>query len=174
MNVFERIRVNAICRTLFLLTPALTSAAWAACNPALKVVIAADRYQINADNTVRDKLTDLIWMRCPAGYNWNAAELVCTGEGSLFSWVAALEYAAAAGAGWRLPNTKELESLVQRDCFDPAVETSVFSSLQLGYHWTSTAALEGSGAWALNMRNGGLTVTDKTNLYSVRLVRDVH
>ncbi len=123
---------------------------------------------------MRDKLTDLVWMRCPAGYSWNASAGTCGGEGRQFTWQQALEHAAAAGGKWRLPNTKELESLVKRNCFAPAVEVSVFSGLDLASHWTSTAALQGTGAWSVNLRNGTLTVTDKTNLYSVRLVRDAN
>ncbi len=142
------------------------------CQPAIANAQVA--YVINADNTVTDMLTGLIWRRCSEGYAWSQNLNRCDLDPSTvqeFTWQQALLRADQQG-DWRLPNSKELVSLIKRSCIDPAVDTRVFSSTSLGRHWTSTAAVSYYGnAWALNLMDGSLITTDKATKLQVRLVK---
>lgn len=94
-------------------------------------------YVDNQDNTVTDQSTGLMWAKSDSGERMN--------------WVEALEYAEnATHAGysdWRLPNAKELQSLVDYEKSDlPAINTDFFevtptqfeSQQDSYYFWTST------------------------------------
>lgn len=149
----------------------------AECNPQMASNIDDSRYQILSADTVKDTSTGLIWQRCPLGYAWSTTMETCAsiaGEPSQFKWAEALSAAAAIGDGWRLPNSKELETLVKRDCYRPAIDTAVFSSLELGFVWSSTPASAYFGnAWAIQFLNGGIVSVDKNSGdgYKVRLVK---
>ncbi len=160
-------------------TVLLANVAVAECNPNIVPKINAEQYTINTDNTVTDTKTGLTWMRCPVGFAWNESSQDCVeqlNEKSSFSWQEALSFASTAtdsnGTPWRLPNTKELHSLVKLSCYEPAIETSVFSTLPITTHWTSTPSLSSAGAWSVNFRSGGQIPVDKQNTYFIRLVRD--
>lgn len=156
-----------------------SASGFAQCNANIPANTSPDMYAVNPDNSITDKRTGLTWMRCPVGYQWLANQNQCVeraGAISLFTWQEALAYADAAvdeqGNPWRLPNTKELESLLKRNCHDPAIETAVFSDLKLANHWSSTAAYGYFGnAWAVNFRDGSHITADKQNAYAIRLVR---
>jgi hypothetical protein len=57
------------------------------------------------------------------------------------TWLGALNYCknlALDGLTWRLPNLKELSSLVDISASHPAIDTSVFPGTVSGPYWTST------------------------------------
>lgn len=107
----------------------------------------------NGDGTVTDRATGLMWQQADSG--------------SGMDWEDALAYADNLTAGgyddWRLPNVKELQSIVDYthapsavDAADigPAIDTDFFEITQLpsgttdyipdyGYYWTSTSAYHG-------------------------------
>lgn len=87
---------------------------------------------------VTDTMTGLVWRRCVEGMNWNADVQTCTGSVARFHWLDALEYVKANHTGgWRIPNAKELFSIVDVEKQSPALDgfafpnaptTGVFSS----------------------------------------------
>lgn len=94
-------------------------------------------YTDNGDGTVTDNSTGLMWAQDDSGYGMN--------------WLEALEYAnnseIAGYSDWRLPNTKELQSLVDYDKDTwPAINTDFFnmtvtnfnSEEDSAYYWTGT------------------------------------
>jgi hypothetical protein len=77
------------------------------------------------------------------------------------NWSQALQQAEAStslGFDWRLPNKKELGSLMDLACIAPAINTDVFPRVGTAtnhFLWTSTsAATNGKQAWALYYHNG--------------------
>lgn len=101
--------------------------------------------------TVRDHLTGLVWMADANHFEWPLA------------WSEANE--AVAGlcrdhhlgqTDWRLPNRRELWSLVSFAAANPALpEEHPFQNVFLGWYWTSTtAARDPSYAWAVQFTGG--------------------
>jgi Protein of unknown function (DUF1566)/Repeat of unknown function (DUF5648) len=66
-----------------------------------------------ADNAVLDRRSNLIWRRCLFGKRWTGA--ACEGTTAMQPYTSALAISEQAGAaGWRLPQVRELASLVDR------------------------------------------------------------
>ena len=87
------------------------------------------------------------------------------------SWQAALDYieclnsySYAGASNWRLPNRKELYSLIDREQRNPALPSdNYFADVQLGYYWTSTTyALDPTQAWVVGTRYGDVGLRGKT------------
>ena len=99
-------------------------------------------FRDNKDGTVTDRATGLMWQQADSGKGMN--------------WEQALAYAAnlklAGHSDWRLPNAKELQSIVdytrapavtQSPAIDPIFQVTKLSDGDYPYFWTSTTHLEG-------------------------------
>jgi len=145
------------------------------------------RFTDNGDNTVTDNLTKLIWMK-HASYSAQQ------------TWQGALNIAAAMRGDmrrlmgddgpidgskpgdWRLPNIRELQSLLDYAFVDPALpntlgtgkwaEGNPFQSVQSGFYWSSSTWAYGpTYAWYLNFIDGGVETQDKSSSNNVWCVR---
>jgi hypothetical protein len=119
------------------------------CSRQLTPTAPDSRYELlNQGAEVLDHRTQLVWQRCPTGMKWSGQS--CDGSAQAMIWVDALQSARQAGPGWRLPNIKELRSLAERACREPALNTAVFPmSGDTGYSfWSSTSGGETS-YWAM-------------------------
>ncbi len=66
----------------------------------------------------------LIWQRCLVGQTFDSNSASCTGTATEFaSWKEALD---AVPVGWRMPNAKELASIVEETQAFPALNSTVF------------------------------------------------
>lgn len=137
------------------------------------------RFTINADGTVNDKQTGLMWVRCPVGLSGSTCT---TGTMGTFTWQGALaeaESATVAGHNdWRAPNANELNSIVEWATFNPAINRNVFpspaSTLTNYDFWTSTPVQANpNSAFVTDFDSGGLESLLRTDSRGVRLVRDV-
>lgn len=122
------------------------------------------RFTDNGDGTVDDNLTGLIWLK-----DANCAGTSFDWQGAL-DWVADLntlsiactDYAAGSFTDWRLPNVKELASLIDYSQFDGALaDGHPFVNIVLdpspGYYWSSTSFQKNQiGAWGLLIGGGGI------------------
>jgi Protein of unknown function (DUF1566) len=126
-----------------------------------------------AGDEITDSKTGLIWKRCPEGMVWSVN--TCTGTAATYTHEQALARATAqaGAAGWRLPNVKELSSIVDASRISPAIDTAAFPATPSYYFWTSSPyAGYSSFAWSVNFGYGG--VYDgylRLNTLHVRLVR---
>ena len=102
---------------------------------------------------VTDTTTGLVWARCSLGQAWNGTS--CTGAASLVYHERALVLAQSA-VGWRLPNVKELASIVDRRCKEPATDSAAFPNISSYYFWASTIELWSSvdSAWYVDFSDG--------------------
>ncbi len=112
------------------------------CNDRIAFATPNGRFADNGNGTVTDLRTGLVWQRCPVGFTFvdNGtpsldADDGCTASGTTtFTWQQALQGAAAlnqaggyAGfSDWRLPNIKELASIVETRCAAPSINLRVF------------------------------------------------
>jgi len=135
-----------------------------------------DRFQDLGDGTVYDNRTGLVWQRCAYGQTWDSTEGTCTGIAQTLTWQEALQNAPS---GFRLPNIKELASLLNLQCYGPALNATVFprapSSPIVASNedpspglWSATASVipdaggQHTNAWAMGTYEGRLFPDLKT------------
>ena len=128
-----------------------------------------------AENCVTDNLTGLVWLRNPiASRTWDKAIAYCE------------ELDGTSGRGghtdWRMPNVRELQSLVHYGFYDPAMSNTAgtgqmtkgdpFSApLGAGYWSSTTGANDAELAWYMRLRDGGVFLGDKSSPLFVWAVR---
>lgn len=143
--------------------------------------------QDNGDGTVSDIKTGLVWKKCSEGQSWNSGENSCDGNTNTYNWKASLQRARAVNKGsegenlgkidWRIPNIKELSSIVERKCIDPSINATIFpfTASTLTYVSSTLSNIDGGRGygrvWLIRFFNGYNIVADKSNVYHVRLTR---
>ncbi|MBF0205235.1 MAG: DUF1566 domain-containing protein [Desulfamplus sp.] len=103
------------------------------------------------NGTVTDNLTGLIWLKnanCFGSRSWANALTDC---GGLANGSCGLTDGSTAG-NWRLPNIKELQSLIDFAYSGPALSANPFTSVELNNYWTSTT-LANSNTISTNTRS---------------------
>jgi Protein of unknown function (DUF1566)/Peptidase family M23 len=128
----------------------------------------------NGDGTVTHKLTGLVWMRCSMGQTWDKATTSCTGTAATYTWDAAMALKSnfAGKSDWRLPNIAELHTIVERENYNPAINTTIFPNSP-DYSWSSSPnAYDNNLAWFIYFNSGydGSAAGSSYN-FAVRLVR---
>jgi hypothetical protein len=96
--------------------------------------------------------------------------------GTQMSWTQAIDYCENLTLGthddWRLPNLKELTSIVDDSRVNPSIDTSVFEHTASNHYWSSTTyAGNSDGAWYVGFGRGFQGYGNKSNDYHVRCVR---
>lgn len=133
-------------------------------------------FQDNSDGTVTDLNTQLMWQRCSAP----SEETNCGGVSpALYAWEDALTYcndlALSGYSDWRLPNIKELHSIVDvTKNTEPTIDTTFFPDTQAVNYWTSTTAAGTTDfAWYVAFSIGYVmtSVVTKGEWLSARCVR---
>jgi hypothetical protein len=134
----------------------------------VRCVRGADPTQVlvdNGDGTVTDNRTTLMWQQAePGKMYWGTAVSYCKNS------------TLANKSGWRLPNVKELQSLVDYTRTYPAFDTTAFPNVGSTYtaYWASTTdAYTTSDAWYVSAVDGQVYtwVEKASNQYYVRCVR---
>jgi hypothetical protein len=96
----------------------MSTAADAAC--------AKGRFEVQGAYAI-DREAGLIWQRCTVGSRWINAG--CQGEPQAMSLSEAKTNATKEGNGWRLPNARELATLIDTGCGNPAIDRRVFPGM---------------------------------------------
>jgi len=99
------------------------------------------RFVVSADGQeVRDRATSLVWRRCSEGQVLQGG--TCVGTPTALDWHAALALARQAGGGYRMPNFKEMLSIVDTRLTGVAFDSSAFpGSPADASFWTSTTQM---------------------------------
>jgi len=127
----------------------------------------SQRFEVR-DHTVTDQLTGLVWAK-----NANMAEFPLTWKEAI-GYVAAMNRDHAFGfSDWRLPNRRELRSLMSHQTRKPALpEGHPFTDLFSGWYWTSTtAAVNTAFAWYIHMEGARMFYGHKEQFFMVWPVR---
>ncbi len=122
----------------------------------------ADRYVYsdNGDATISDTDTGLMWQQADDGqpYIWQAALAHCE------------DLIMAGYQDWRLPNKRELLSIVDYYRSNPAI-SSAFSCSPGGYWSATTYGNVFSHAWNVSFAYGDAVIESKAGMYPARCVR---
>ena len=125
-------------------------------------------YTDNGDGTITDNRTGLMWVK-----DGNSAG--CN-NGSVLTWEGVLTFCEglsyAGYSDWRLPNVRELESIVDAGEQSPAINTTYFPNTKSGWYWTSTIYVSNTScAWLVDFSVGFVYGGYKALNYYVRPVR---
>jgi hypothetical protein len=131
------------------------------------------RFTDNGDGTVRDNLTSLIWLKnahCFSDWSWNRALSDCN---ELQEGMCELTDGSYEGS-WRLPNYRELFSLVDAENRDPVLPSGhPFLYVMTSEYWTSTTVANWSnGAWVVSMNTGYVWTEIKSAFRYIWCVKD--
>jgi len=142
------------------------------------------RFTDNSNGTVTDNLTGLIWLKNANVFSgirtWTSALTACS---TLANGAGGLTDGSVAG-DWRLPNVKELQSLIDYGRASPALCNAAGTGwwtagdpftgvvLSASYYWSGTTyAGNTAGAWVVNLADGDLIMNNKCNSSYVWPVR---
>ncbi len=141
------------------------------CNTAITATAPDSRYTLQASGAeVKDNQTKLIWQRCSLGQSWG--ENVCSGNLAAYTWYEAMQEAKKNGQDWRIPNIKELQSLVENACSSPAVNETFFPQMASDDYWASTPSYNyGGNALVVWFGDGAIGERSKILKHYARLVR---
>ena len=120
------------------------------------------RYTYNADGTVTDMATGLMWQQAtaPQAYTWEEALAYCE------------DLELAEYTDWRLPNRNELQTLADYDVRDPAIKALFFPDTVANNYWSSTtSAGRTDHAWNVDFYSGYVNFFNKADKNCVRAVR---
>lgn len=132
------------------------------------------RFVREAEGAVKDLATDLVWRTCLEG---QAGEQ-CAGEALALNWAQALMYPHQLNQGkkkpqqWRLPNIRELNTLVELRCIRPAINSGVFQGIVSNQVWTSSPyQFYTHYAWYVDFDLGGANYDERVKNKALLLVR---
>jgi len=130
---------------------------------------AQSRYTVLANGQeVSDAQTGLTWRRCAEGMVFNGS--TCTGSATSFRHEAALAHARDQ-AGWRMPNVKELHTLVDKSRISPSIDINAFPATPRAVFWASTPYSASGMSWYVDFRGGYVDKQVRALMFAVRLVR---
>lgn len=126
---------------------------------------AQPNYTDNGNGTTTDNRTGLMWAN-------NGTSPGCA-NGTYITWEAALVYCEgltyAGFSDWRLPNNRELLSIINFQNNNPAIDTTYFINTMSYFYWSSTS--NSSNAMEVLFTDGTSQAMGKANTLSVRCVR---
>lgn len=118
-------------------------------------------FRNNGNGTVTDLATGLTWQR--------------QDDNILRGWTLGVSYCqwlSLAGGSWRLPNIKELRSIIDDRVSDPAIDEGVFVGTDVSHYWSATASASYGGyAWSVNFNGGYVNHLSNPSPGYVRCVR---
>jgi hypothetical protein len=119
------------------------------------------RFTDNGDGTITDDLTGLMWTK-----NVNLADDDKTWQQTLdfVKGMNAGTYSNFGYTGWRLPNRKELYSLIDFSEYGPAIPLqNPFNNVLAIYYWSSSTFTSGPGSsWSFSIWDGSVQTGGKS------------
>ncbi|MEJ2790125.1 MULTISPECIES: DUF1566 domain-containing protein [unclassified Pseudoxanthomonas] len=133
------------------------------------IKLAADGQELPAD------ATDWVAVKLPEqGLIFTATQIneEETDQESLQAQAVALDLLGATD--WDLPTIDELQLLIDRDRYDPAIDTAFFRDIQSDWYWSKTpAAWSSASAWGVDFVSGDVGGLHRSNSGFALAVRRV-
>ena len=120
-----------------------------------------DVWVANGDGTVSDVATGLLWQQQDDGVVRDHAAAITYCEGLTL----------AGYSDWRLPNVKELISLVDYRRDSPSIDVAAFPNTQSVSYWSTSSIVSSSSVLAVNFSQGASFYSPKDVPFYVRCVR---
>ncbi|MDO8329637.1 MAG: DUF1566 domain-containing protein [Fluviicoccus sp.] len=144
------------------------------CNPAIHPTAPDSRYRILGEgHEVMDLRTRLVWQRCDMGQTWDGA--VCQGRSTFVTLPDAQAAAIRLSQGWRVPEIRELQTLVEYACAEPSRNLRMFPLDRygnLGYWSVTPVSSQRRHVWGVDFHDGNSTPESADNaIPRTRLVR---
>ena len=157
------------------------------------VPLPSPRFTAHSNGTVTDNLTGLVWLKDANCFE--TVGLINKADPGTLSWADALTWSNQLAHGfchlsdgsvagdWRLPNKRELFSLVNYAYFSPALsdtlgtakwtEGNPFSNVKSESYWSSTTYYNSDAAlaWGVDLDSGNMLTYSKVNTKYVWPVR---
>jgi len=161
---------------------ALCSLLWggtadAACVASITASTPTADFVDHGNGTVTHIKTGLMWKQCSEGLSGAGC---ATGTATVYTWQGALQAAQTLnGAGgfagftdWRVPNIKELNSIVENQCTLPSINATIFPATVSSWYWSASPyAGIATDAWDVFFGSGYDLASFKSSNSDVRLVR---
>ena len=146
------------------------------CDPSIPRSTDPNEFFDHGDGTITHKLTGLMWKKCVEGKGGSNCDQDIPDTPDTYTWRWALQQADESNfAGyddWRLPNIKELASIVEISCYNPAIDTRVFPNDPGSRIWSSSSYVNYVPyQWVMNFAHGIDEQIEKSGEHLVRLVR---
>lgn len=163
-----------VCCSLLAISPAVQAQT---CNANMPASTPDSQLTDNGNGTVTDTKTGLMWKKCMEGVSGDNCD---SGSAGSFTWQTALQQPGVVNTGggfagqtdWRLPNIKELRSIVEEKCVDPSINLTRFPNTPSSVVWSGSPSAYGSDyAWYVNFGNGYSSIYNRYHYFQVRLVR---
>jgi len=148
------------------------------CNSQAESSAPISRFKQDYQGNILDRFSGLIWKRCVAGLSGNYCK---EGEQLKMPWLQALMYAdkvnndetEVLASSWRLPNIKELQSTIETQCEEPALNPFVFPNIPMENVWSATPHTHHTdSSYFLQYQNSIVFYGSREELLLVHLVRD--
>jgi len=168
--------LHSLCLILALLVSSNGFAAQT-CNTAIPASTPTSRFVDHGNGTVTDTKTGLMWKQCTEGLSGAGC---ATGTAATYTWQGALQAAQtlntnggfAGFTDWRVPNVKELQSIVEFQCATPTINATIFPATVVGWYWTASRDVNSNfTVWTITFGYGYSTSNNRLFNYYVRLVR---
>ena len=120
------------------------------CNDNVVASTPDSAFTVNNNGTVTHNPTGLMWKVCTEGQGWSNGSCLSVPTG--YNWQQALQVPEvlnvsggyAGKTDWRVPNVKEVMSILEVKCSNPPVNETIFNATPSGFYWTSTPTTSGS------------------------------
>jgi len=128
----------------------------------------------NMDGTITDNVTSLMWQMDQDGlvFNWYKATGTFNAVNNPGTANICGELTFAGYTDWRLPEKRELLSIVDYGKINPAIDTVYFPNTGVFNYWSNTA-INSTNAWYGKFVDGSIKSGDKTTGMHLRCVRGV-
>lgn len=163
---------NAYCSTVVDTTGKTYTSGGTAIQNKFYVCPVAHNSGVFADNITAGNWRETVWtasaanLTTPSAMAWTPTG----GDGDSINNCEALDYAGKQD--WRLPNVKELMSIVDYGRYSPAIDPTFFPNTQSLYYWTSTIYANNTAyAWYVHFGYGVVYNSYRYYAYGVRPVR---